>query len=99
MATLKKLASVTLVVVVAAVTAFVLRPTAGPTTSAVVDHPGTTTDQPPTPERLSNGPNHPVCLKANDHIPEQAWVRGANWYRFYGTAACAVSTLLALVLP
>ena len=99
MATLRKIVGVTLVVVlVAAITAFVLRPTAGPSTSAVVDQPGTATNEPPTPDRLSNGPNHPVCLKANDHIPEHAWVRGANWYRFYDTAACAVSALLALAL-
>jgi len=102
----KKLVGVTLaVVLVAAVAAFVLRPNTGPNTSAVIndpeaDDPGTdpAANDPPKPERLSNGPNHQVCVPQNDHIPEHAWVRGANWYRFYEFAACSASALVALVI-
>ncbi len=102
----KKLVVVTLaVVLVAGITAFVLRPSAGPNTSAVInepeaDNPDTdpAANDPPTPERLSNGPNHQVCVPQNDHIPEHAWVRGANWYRVYEFAACSASALVALVI-
>jgi hypothetical protein len=106
----KKLVGVTLaVILVAAAAAFVLRPNAGPNTSAVIDEPevndpgtgpGTdpAVDDPPKPERLSKGPNHQVCVPYNEHIPEHAWVRGANWYRFYEFAACAATVLAALVI-
>ncbi len=97
MATWKKLASVTLAIAIAAVVAFVLQPSTGPKTSAVVGQPNPTTNVPSTPDRLSSGPHHAVCLKANDHIPEQARVRGANWYRFYDATACTVSAILDLV--
>ncbi len=29
-----------------------------------------------------------MCVHENDHIPDNARVHGANWYRFYDRAAC-----------
>src|SRR5207245_11018996 len=50
---------------------------------------GTTPSTPTTPPaKASQGPKHDKCVHENDHIPEHAWVHGANWYRFYDRAAC-----------
>src|SRR2546426_568192 len=50
---------------------------------------GTTPSTPPTPPaKASQGPKHAMCVHENDHIPDNARVHGANWYRFYDRAAC-----------
>src|SRR5437867_1951404 len=57
---------------------------------------GTTPSTPPTPPaKASNGPKHDKCVHMNDHIPDQARVHGANWYRFYDRAACTALQSLA----
>lgn len=116
MAGLKRLVGVALtVVVLTALTAYVLRPAGTPNAAVVVvnepeptvtskplpfvdtnapDHGRFTHDgwaaaeEPSKPARLSSGPNHQVCLPANDNIAEQARQRGANWYRFYDQSGC-----------
>jgi len=97
------------VTVVGAFAAYALRP-AATSTNVTVNEPntdnggdtgtgtGTTPDSPPTPPaRQSEGPKHTMCVPENDHIPEQARTRGANWYRFYDRAACAVQSLVGLI--
>ncbi len=98
------------VTVVGAFAAYALRPTAT-STSVAVNEPntdtgntgtggGTTPSTPPTPPpaRASEGPKHAMCVHMNDHIPEQARTHGANWYRFYDQAACAVADSLASLI-
>lgn len=91
------------VTVVGAFAAYAFRPTAT-STSVTVNEPNTGTGDgttpnapPPPPARLSEGPKHAMCVHANDHIPDQARVRGANWYRFYDQAACAIDSLVSLL--
>src|SRR2546425_12348743 len=87
------------VIVGAAFAAYTFRPKAT-NSSVAVNQPntdtgnpgtgtGTTPSTPPTPPaKASNGPKHDKCVHENDHIPDQARVHGANWYRFYDRAAC-----------
>src|SRR5437879_8029904 len=57
---------------------------------------GTSPSTPPTPPaKASQGPKHGMCVHENDHIPDQARVHGANWYRFYDRAACTALESLA----
>ncbi len=96
------------VTVVGAFAAYAFRPTATSTNVAVNEPPtdgntgtgtGTTPSSPqPPPARASEGPKHSMCVHANDHIPEHAWVHGANWYRFYDRTACAAAEMLAGLL-
>ena len=85
------------VIVGAAFAAYTFRPKAT-TSSVAVNEPGTDTGNPGTgttpstpptsPAKASQGPKHDKCVHENDHIPDQARVHGANWYRFYDRAAC-----------
>src|SRR5437879_7704048 len=87
------------VIVGAAFAAYTFRPRAT-NSSVAVNEPntdtgnpgtgtGTTPSTPPTPPaKASQGPKHDMCVHENDHIPDQARVHGANWYRFYDRAAC-----------
>src|SRR5437899_10498418 len=87
------------VIVGAAFAAYTFRPRAT-NSSVAVNEPntdtgnpgtgtGTTPSTPPTPPaKASQGPKHSMCVHENDHIPDQARVHGANWYRFYDRAAC-----------
>jgi hypothetical protein len=94
------------VIVGAAFAAYTLRPKAT-STSMTVNEPntgspgtgtGTTPDSPaPVPARASEGPKHEMCPHVNDHIPEQARDRGANWYRFYDTTCAATHALAGLI--
>lgn len=91
------------VIVGAAFAAYMFRPKAT-STSVSVNEPntptgntntgtGTTPNSPPTPPaKASQGPKHAMCVHENDHIPDQARVRGANWYRFYDRTACTALT-------
>lgn len=93
------------VIVGAAFAAYTLRPKATSSNLAVNEpNPGTGTGTTPstpptTPARASEGPKHAMCVHENDHIPEHAWVHGANWYRFYDRTACAALELLANLVP
>jgi len=94
------------VIVGAAFAAYTLRPKAT-NSSVAVNEPntdtgnpgtgtGTTPSTPPTPPaKASQGPKHGMCVHENDHIPDQARVHGANWYRFYDRAACTALESLA----
>ncbi len=94
------------VIVGAAFAAYTLRPKPTSTITSVNEpntgNPGTgtgtTPSTPPTPPaRESQGPKHSMCVHINDEIPEQARVHGANWYRFYDRAACALEAIVDLV--
>ena len=97
------------VTVVGAFAAYALRPIAT-STNVTVNEPNTDTGNtgtgtgttpsspPPPPARASEGPKHTMCVHANDHIPEQARTRGANWYRFYDQTACAAVDALASLI-
>src|SRR2546426_11128163 len=87
------------VIVGAAVAAYTFRPRATNSSVAINEantdtgNPGTgtgtTPSTPPTPPaKASQGPKHAMCVHENDHIPDNARVHGANWYRFYDRAAC-----------
>src|SRR2546428_9571961 len=94
------------VIVGAAFAAYTFRPKAT-NSSVAVNEPntdtgnpgtgtGTTPSTPPTPPaKASQGPKHGMCVHDNDHIPDQARVHGANWYRFYDRAACTALESLA----
>ena len=94
------------VIVGAAFAAYTFRPKAT-NSSVAVNEPntdtgnpgtgtGTTPSTPPTPPaKASQGPKHGMCVHENDHIPDQARVHGANWYRFYDRAACTALESLA----
>src|SRR5947208_5970000 len=85
------------VIVGAAFAAYTFRPRAT-NSSVAVNEPGTdngnpgggTTPSTPAtpPAKASQGPKHAMCVHENDHIPDNARVHGANWYRFYDRAAC-----------
>src|SRR2546425_9044104 len=85
------------VIVGAAFAAYTFRPRAT-NSSVAVNQPGTdngnpgggTTPSTPAtpPAKASEGPKHAMCVHENDHIPDNARVHGANWYRFYDRAAC-----------
>src|SRR5881396_2925236 len=85
------------VIVGAAFAAYTFRPKAT-TSSVAVNEPGTDTGNPGTgttpstpptsPAKASQGPKHDKCVHENDHIPDQARVHGANWYRLYDREAC-----------
>src|SRR5437870_12539469 len=94
------------VIVGAAFAAYTFRPRAT-NSSVAVNEPntgtgnpgsgtGTTPSTPPTPPaKVSQGPKHGMCVHENAHIPDQARVHGANWYRFYDWAACTALEPLA----
>src|SRR5881409_4374772 len=73
------------VIVGAAFAAYAFRPPAT-NTSVATNEPstgnpgsGTTPSTPTTPPaKASQGPKHDKCVHENDHIPEHAWVHGAN---------------------
>ena len=85
------------VIVGAAFAAYTFRPRAT-NSSVAVNEPGTdngnpgggTTPSTPAtpPAKASQGPKHAMWVRENDHIPDNARVHGANWYRFYDRAAC-----------
>src|SRR5881396_1953579 len=96
------------VIVGAAFAAYTFRPKAT-NSSVAVNEPntdtgnpgtgtGTTPSTPPTPPaKASQGPKHSMCVHENDHIPDQARVHGANWYRFYDRTACSLAAIANFV--